>query len=443
MSKFYLIIGLCVLMPFAAWAKGNPSVCKPEIYGGRADGNTINTDAIQKAVDMCAQYGGGVVLLSKGVWLSGPITLKSNITFSLGQGTVLKANNTDDQFKNAFIDYPVQKGEAFILADHVHDVSIVGQGTIDGDGQQTWWAKAKQINALLHQGNDQLFKQEYSGVPIANGVPRPWLIEFNDVQNVHLKGVLLTNAPMWNVVIRSSQDVNIDTIKIQNPKDSPNTDGIDIVSSQYIQISDVDISTGDDNISIKSGLQQGNALPARDITIKNSLMHDGHGISIGSETANGIGKVTIQNIHFSGSTNGIRIKSQRDRGNSIGPITVDHIQMENVTNPIVINASYSVNSYKKRSFKEALKQKELTSLTPLIHDILLSDIHVVNADNSIILSGLPEAFIWNIVLDHIFMQAKHGLKARYVQGVMHQVIIQNQEGDTPFYFGNDTYLKRE
>lgn len=443
MFKFYLIIGVFILLPFAAYATGRDSVCKPQTYGGRADGRTMNTDAIQKAIDVCAQYGGGIVLLSKGVWLSGPITLKSNITLYLDLGTILKAKNTDHQFKNAFIDYPVRKGEAFLLADHVHDVSILGQGSIDGDGQQTWWTKAKQINALLHQGNDQLFKQEYPGVPIANGVPRPWLIELNDVQNAHIKDVLLTNAPMWNVVIRSSQDVDINTIKIHNPKDSPNTDGIDIVSSQHIQISDVDISTGDDNISIKSGLQQGNALPARDITIKNSLMRDGHGISIGSETANGIEKITIQNIHFSGTTNGIRIKSQRDRGNSIGPITVGHIQMENVTNPIVINASYSVNSYKKRSFKEALQQKELTFLTPLIHDVILSDIHVVNADNSIILSGLPEAFIWNIVLDHIFMKTKQGVKARYVQGVMHQVIIQTNGRDTPFYFGDDTYLKKE
>ena len=111
-----------------------------------------------------------------------------------------------------------------------------------------------------------------------------------------------------------------------------NSDGIDIVASQHIKLQHVDISTGDDNIAIKSGLANVPLISraSADIEISDSVMHEGHGISVGSETANGIGAVNIHDVRFYKTENGFRVKSARDRGAQIGPVQASNLLMFDV-----------------------------------------------------------------------------------------------------------------
>lgn len=110
--------------------------CAPEDFGGKADGKTLNTTAIQQAIDQCSQRGGGTVQLSPGRWLSGPLQLQSNITLQIDQGATLQASNQEGKFVNAFIGHPARVNEAFIYASNVNNVTITGGGTLDGDGEK-------------------------------------------------------------------------------------------------------------------------------------------------------------------------------------------------------------------------------------------------------------------------------------------------------------------
>ncbi len=99
------------------------------------------------------------------------------------------------------------------------------------------------MREAIRAGNGAFFEKRFPNVKLANGMPRPWLIEFNKVQEASLEGLSLCNSPMWNVVLRDCAKVKIEKVKIDAPEYSPNTDGIDIVSSSEIHINEVLIHT--------------------------------------------------------------------------------------------------------------------------------------------------------------------------------------------------------
>lgn len=410
-------------------AQAAPTSCAPESFGGKGDAKTLNTHAIQQAIQQCSERGGGTVRLSPGIWLSGPLQLKSNITLQIDKGATLKASNQESKFVQAFIGHPARANEAFIFASDVHDITVTGGGTLDGDGEKTWWPEALKIRAEVRSGNTKAFTDRFPGIPLANGAPRPWFVEFNNVTGGKLEQLHLTNSPMWNIVIRNSADIEVHNVSITNPTTSPNTDGMDIVSSRNVTVSKMDIHTGDDNIAIKSGLVPGTAAPSKDITVRDSIMRDGHGISIGSETANGIGRVTVSNVTFINTENGVRIKSARDRGNAIGPLVADHLTMTNVATPILVTNSYSGQSGAKgNTLISALDNAEVTATTPKISGVNISNLTATNADHAMIFSGLPESAVQNVSLQHINIQAKYGVQARYVTGNGDDVRIKTQQG---------------
>ncbi len=428
MNKSLLAL-ICCGAVSSFMAQAAPSSCVPETFGGKGDAKTLNTHAIQQAIQQCSQRGGGTVSLSPGVWLSGPLQLQSNITLQIDKGATLKASNQEGKFVQAFIGHPARANEAFIFASDVHNVAITGGGTLDGDGENSWWPEAMKIRADVRSGNTKAFTDRFPGIPLANGAPRPWFVEFNNVSDGKIEQLHLTNSPMWNIVIRNSADITVHEVSINNPTTSPNTDGMDIVSSRNVTISKMDIHTGDDNIAIKSGLVPGTAAPSKDITVRDSIMRDGHGISVGSETANGIGRVTVSNVTFLNTENGVRIKSARDRGNTIGPLVADHLTMTNVATPILVTNSYSGQSGANgNTLISALDNAAVTATTPKISGIDIAYLTATNANHAMIFSGLPESAVQNVSLRHIDIAAKYGVQARYVSGQGEAVQIKTQQG---------------
>ena len=411
-------------LSFAVQASGH--VCHaPRID----DDGAVQTLAIQHAIDQCSQDGGGRVVLSAGTWKSGPLLLRDNVELSLSAGSRLEANYQGGLFKPGFISQPAHEGEAFILAKNVKNVAISGPGVIDGHGQRRCWPLASAARHHLKQGDTDWFTRHYPGIPPANGMPRPWLIEFANVSQGNISGIGIENSPMWNLVIRDSRHINVADSTITNLPDSPNTDGIDVISSRQVHLHHLNISTGDDDISIKSGLvARKDDAESQNITIDHIQSENGHGISIGSETINGIGQVLLEDLRFMGTENGVRIKSGRDRGASIGPVMIRNVTMQRVKTPLVITDSYGGNGGYAAESVSPIVYHALTATTPRIHDITLRHIEASGASQAGIISGLPEAPLKNIHMESVHIAADSGLLSRYVTGWQKQVTVDTQRG---------------
>jgi len=404
-----------IFLSFPALCHAKSSRCDPVTYGARDDGRTNDGPAIQRAINACSEAGGGVVSLTSGTWLSGPLSLKNHVTLNLEMGSTLLGSSDTRLFHWAFLGKAAQPGEALVSAIDVQDVAITGQGHIDGNGGAVWWPQAVQAHKAQTSG-PLPYGPDYPGVPAANGLPRPWLIEFSHVQHGRISGVTATNSPMWTVVVRESSQIRIDHLTIRNPALSRNTDGIDLVSSDHVTMSTVDIATGDDNIAIKSGLMQpGRA--ASDISITQSRFGEGHGLSIGSELANGAHHIRISDVSFQSTLSGLRIKSGRDRGGDIGWISAEHLTMDHVRVPLSISDYYAGQP---RGTQQIVSMTEptapVTSTTPHIHDVTITDLTATNAETAGVVLGLPEAPIERLTLRHVRLSARKGLQLSHVGG---------------------------
>ncbi len=420
---FFSVLAFPALCSSAS-ALANAHECALSLTAGQAP----ITGQLQQAIDHCSTRGGGTVTLPAGVWVSGPLMLKSHVTLHLAAGSRLTSTGNPADFNAAFISKPLQPREALIIATHVRDVAITGPGTVDGQGQHAWWPVATDARNHLKRGDTRWFASHWKGVPAANGMPRPWLIEFDHVRGGKLRDVQVINSPMWNVVFRDSQNIVMSHSSVTNPPDSPNTDGVDVVSSQNVLLRDLRLSTGDDDISIKSGLATTGKAPAsRDITIEDCEIDNGHGISVGSETANGIGRITVRNIRFRGTENGIRVKSGRDRGSEIGPLSADNIVMTGVRVPLVITDSYGGNGGYSHQSLSAISPEPVSRYTPFIHDISVNHLQASGAGMAGMISGLPEAPLSNISLKNITISSVSGMQSRYANGTLHNVKITSDQ----------------
>lgn len=359
-----------------------------------------DTSLLQESIDACAQSGGGTLNLPAKTYTITPIQLRSNVYLSLAAGTTLKGSTDKSKYVPAFIGWPFHAGEALISAANVSNAGIIGAGVIDGSGE-AWWKDA------ITQRADGTMARTYPSIPDSNGMPRPWLVEFYQSTNVKIEGVTLKNSPMWVLALRYTKGATVSNFTVSNPSDSPNTDGIDVVSSQDIAISNVAIATGDDNIAIKSGLS-GSDLPiiaTSKVKVVDARMGTGHGLSIGSETRSGVNHIEMERISFRGTDNGIRIKTGRDRGADIGyikvrDVTMDHVQM-----------AFSVSAYYPNVPDQRDAAQPITATTPFIHDVSVENLQAT-AQSAGRFIGLPEAPLKNFLLQNINIQADTGLILR-------------------------------
>ena len=296
-------------------------------HGALGDGQTLDTSAIQSAIDACAAQGGGTVTLPAGQYLTGSLFLRDNISLHLDSGAVILGSENPDDYPIIHSRWEGKHQDTYaplITGQNLNNISVVGRGTIDGRGA-VWW-KAKEDDTLVH--------------------PRPRLISFSDCTNILIEGITAINSPSWTINPVHCQNVNIRGITIINPADSPNTDGINPDSCRLVRISDCYVSVGDDCITIKSGTEYEapeRYAPCRDITITNCTLERGHGgVVIGSEMSGGVKNVVISNCVFIGTDRGIRIKSRRGRGGIIEDIRVSNLIMDGVLCPFTMNLYYHI-----------------------------------------------------------------------------------------------------
>jgi polygalacturonase len=357
-------------------------VCAVRQYGAKGDGATNDSIAIQKAIDDCSGTHQGIVSLDgRVVYVSSPLILKSHMTLRIAEGTTLagSADHADYPDKEEFKD----KGkQALLTATNAEDVTIDGTGVIDGRGE-SWWDKPHD--------------------------PRPRLIVFDHCKHVHMSGVTVENSPMWQIVPYYSDDMTFTNMKVLAPQSSHNTDGIDPFSSSNIVIDHLTIDTGDDNVAIKSGQPDspGPDAPSRHIVITDCTFLHGHGLSIGSEIAGGVQDVRAERIHFKGTDQGVRVKSNRDRGNAaIGHFVFRDITMEDVRTPILISEFYP-------KVPDTISEEKVTRLTPMFDDITIENVTATGARQAALIVGLPESRIRNLKLIHVHLSGEMGAIVQY------------------------------
>jgi polygalacturonase len=380
--------------------EGGAQVTRPSIpdrtfsitdFGAVADGKTLATDAMKKAVDAAAKAGGGVVRVPAGRFLTSPFTLASKINLHLDKGATLLLINdiaTYPKEPKTYTDW--------ITAEDCQDVAITGEGTIDGQGQP-WWDKYRKVN----------------GVAPAGLLHRPQMIRLIHCTRVLVQDVTLTNSPNFHLIPQQCEDVTIDHVTIKSPKDAPNTDGID-PSGWNFHFTRCTIDTGDDNIAIKPGkaLKPGRA-SCENFLVEDCTFRAGHGMSIGGQTPGGLRGLVVRNCTFEGTEAGIRMKAPRGDGGLVEDCVYENLTMKGVKVPIYITSYYP--SIPKDVEKDAAQPGG--PKTPIWRNIRISNVTVTDSPEAGRIIGLPEMPVTNLVLTNVRISAKKGLRIVHAKGV--------------------------
>jgi polygalacturonase len=354
--------------------------------------------------------------------------LKSHIYLYIDEGVTLRATNDHSRYAASYINWVYQPDGALISAKQATDVGIMGEGTIDGasdqadpnDGGRTWYDVAVAESPT-------------------NPSTRPYLIEFYECDGVTISGVTIRNHPYWAQALRYSRNIAVFGVIIDGH--GRNSDGVDLVGVTNATISDLDISVSDDNIAIKSGLPIGPhhayhdkeiglpQLPSSNVVISNVVARAGQGISIGSEAANGIYDVTIENVTFMGTKYGFRIKTTRDRGSEIRNVHVRNARMAGVGWPIGID-SYLYSPVGPDPHGPA---QPISPTTPNVHHILIEDVVATNSSSQSHIRGLPESCVSDVTLRNVSIETRSkGIQLLHMTGTFHNVVSSPAQPNAPF-----------
>ncbi|WP_163410270.1 glycoside hydrolase family 28 protein [Flavobacterium ajazii] len=450
-------------------------------FGATGDGIFKNTEAIAKAINHVSGKGGGKVIIPSGIWLTGPITLKSNVNLWLANGAVLL-------FSRDFNDYPLQKVSfeglnsyrcvSPINAQGAVNIAITGDGIIDGSGDA--WRPVKKMKMTDNQWNNivrsggVLSKDGKMWFPSAGARKgnevistinfqvdennkelkeikdflRPVMVNLIECKQVLLDGPTFQNSPAWNLHPLMCEDVIIRNLSIRNPWYSQNGDGLDLESCKNALVYNNTFDVGDDAICLKSGKDKDGRdrnLPTENVVIKNNVVYHAHGgFVVGSEMSGGVKNVHVSNCSFIGTDIGLRFKSTRGRGGVVENIYISNINMTNiVTEAIGFNLFYggTTPNFEENDKKAALKedQHHIAEETPSFRNIFMENIHVSGAQKAAFFMGLPEMNLKNINLKNSVLKADQGIEIIDADGMQFNnvKIISPKSAEVTIYNGKN------
>lgn len=311
-------------------------------YGALNDGRTLNTKAIQQAIDECAANGGGSVLFAPGKYLTGSLFIKKGVNFKIDEGVELLGSEDIEDYPD--IDTRVAGIEmkwpaALLNILNQENASISGTGLIHAQGK-VFWDYYWKIRKEDYDPKGLRWIVDYDA-------KRPRTILIADSKNIILRDIHAQQAGFWTVQVLYSSYVTVDNITIRNNVGGhgPSTDGIDIDSSSWILVQNCDIDCNDDNFCLKAGRDWDGLRvnrPTEYVVIRNSVARKGAGLlTLGSETSGGIRHVWATDLVGYGTSNSLNIKSARTRGGTVEDIYFGNVTMHGVGNVIQINPNWN------------------------------------------------------------------------------------------------------
>jgi polygalacturonase len=428
-------------------------------YGAIGDGLTKNTVSIQNAIDECSQSGGGYVVVPAGIWLTGPIQLKSNVNLNLKTGALLLFSKdvNDYDLNNGYWEGRRQfRCQSPISGYQLQNIAITGNGIIDGSGE-VWrpvkknkmtepeWQALIKTGVVNQAGNtwyptkEAMDAEGYVREHLKEGKPlikeellkmrhyfRPVMISLIECKNILLDGPVFQNSPAWNNHPLMCENMIIRNVTFRNPWYSQNGDGIDVESSKNVLIYKCTFDVGDDALCMKSGIDaegRKRGMPTENIVIADCIVFHGHGgFTIGSEMSGGVKNIKVCNCNFIGTDIGLRFKSTRGRGGVVENIFINDIYMKDIpTDAVSFNMYYSgAGPTEEVSADDQIKDSKPIAVndgTPIFRKIYLNDIYCNGARNAVVLQGLPEMPISEIELNNIVMKADKAISLIDADGV--------------------------
>ena len=371
-------------------------------YGAKSDTTMLSTTAIQQAIDDCSKAGGGRVVIPEGIYKTGTIVLKSNVCFYLEQGATLYGSTDLRDYIPMKSDYVSLRTNVatiqLIYADKVTNVTIDGQGTIDGRGRAfkklTW--------------NDE-------------GITRPHLLRIIRGENITVRNITLRNSGCWMQHYLACDRLNIDGIKVFN-RNNYNNDALDLDGCHEVPLKGMVSDSDDDGITLKSTSPR----LCENVRISDcEVSSHCNAIKLGTETNGG-----FRNIHISG----IKVKPSSDQkekffgqwigssaisleivdGGVLENVSVSDMTVEGTESPIFIRLGNRGRGYQYASVASDLESATLIPISHVgtINGIRLDNIHIRNAGSmGCSITGLPDHPVENIQVSNVTIHHKGGVTA--------------------------------
>jgi polygalacturonase len=438
-------------MPQVQLPEFESNECTITEFGAIGNGIKNNSEAFETAIQAMVDKGGGKVIVPRGIWLTGPIVLRSNINLHLAEGALIVFSRNYDDYsiiKTSFEGLDTYRCQSPLSGKELENIAITGTGIIDGSGD-AWrpvkkekltaghWKNMVNSGGVLSDDGKIWYPSEKSkrgdsrdnfNVPdfddpqqfeAVKDFLRPVMVSLINCKKVLLDGPTFQNSPAWNIHPLMCEDLTIRNLTVKNPWYSQNGDGLDLESCKNVAIYDNNFDVGDDAICIKSGKNEDGrkrGMPTENVVIKNNIVYHGHGgFTIGSEMSGGVRNMHISNCTFIGTDIGLRFKSTRGRGGVVENIFISDINMIDIpAEAIRFNLFYEGSSPIPDSDQPSGTSQEIdvvpvTNKTPAFRNIFMNNIQAVNCGSAAYFQGLPEMMLQNIELSNASFVTKGGI----------------------------------
>ncbi len=463
-------------LPFEMQRVERPAIAPNSVsivdFGGAGDAMTLNTQAFTQAFAALEEMGGGRLVVPEGVWLTGPIVLKSGCELHLERGALLS-------FTPDFTQYPIIEGyyegktmprcQSPISAKGAKNIAITGYGVVDGSGD-AWrpvkkgkmtasaWKNLVASGGVLNAQENVWYPSEGSlrgnemeacCLPDAQDLPawdpikdylRPVMVSLVECENVLLEGVAFQNSPNWNIHPAMCKNVIVKDITIRNPWYAQNGDGIDLESCTGVVMTGCVLDVGDDAICIKSGRDREGrerGIPTSQVIVDDCIVYHGHGgFVVGSEMSGGVKNIKVSRCAFLGTDVGLRFKSCRGRGGVVEGIWIEDIVMQDIpTEALLFDLFYggiSAVEELEKSGDGSAPDAEMMPVdegTPQFRDIHISGVSCRNARRAMLFNGLPEMNVENVTVSDCSITSELGIEIFEATGVkINNVKVDNTRG---------------
>ncbi|WP_163399550.1 glycoside hydrolase family 28 protein [Flavobacterium fluviatile] len=428
-------------------------------FGAVNGGYVLNTKAFEDAITALSKKGGGKLIIPPGIWLTGPIILKSKIELHAQTGALIKFSPDKSLYpiiETSFEGLNTWRCISPLYGKNLEDVAFTGNGVWDGSGEvwrqvkkakltESQWKKFVNSGGVLNEsktswypsetfmkasvGADQNVrldlktKEEFEAI---HDFLRPVLVSIQNSKRVLFDGPVFQNSPAWNIHPLMIEDLIVRNITVRNPWFSQNGDGLDVESCKNVIVENSSFDVGDDAICIKSGKDKDGrdrGVPCENIIVKNNIVYHGHGgVTVGSEMSGGVKNMHVSNCTFMGTDVGLRFKSNRGRGGVVENIFISDIFMTDIpSQAISFNLYYggkSIAETLEEGGDKIVNQKmPVDEKTPQFKNISIKNVTIKGAQQAVFLQGLPEMNLENIEISNLIAKAEKGFTIVDANGI--------------------------